>query len=128
MDQHEYGPQTASRHLNDQLANERTLLAWIRSGIAIIGLGFVISRFGLLLREQAQPALPSNAFHFSSLFGLALVATGILAFLMALFQFLHIRRSLGADQLPLWRIPGVVLMVLLSGISTLLFVYLLFVG
>jgi putative membrane protein len=31
-------------------AAERTLPAWIRTGIAMIGLGFVVARFGLLLR------------------------------------------------------------------------------
>lgn len=28
-------------------ASERTLLAWLRTGVALIGLGFVVSRFGL---------------------------------------------------------------------------------
>ena len=35
----------------DYLANERTLLAWVRTGVALIGLGFVVARFGLYLRE-----------------------------------------------------------------------------
>ena len=34
----------------DHMANSRTLLAWIRTGIALIGLGFVVARFGLFLR------------------------------------------------------------------------------
>jgi putative membrane protein len=34
-------------------ASERTLLAWVRTGIAIVGLGFVVSRFGLFLRVFA---------------------------------------------------------------------------
>jgi uncharacterized membrane protein YidH (DUF202 family) len=33
------------------LANERTFLAWLRTCVALIGLGFVVSRFGLFLRE-----------------------------------------------------------------------------
>ncbi|MGD9602177.1 MAG: YidH family protein [Gammaproteobacteria bacterium] len=35
-------------------ASERTLLAWVRTGIAVAGLGFVVSRFGLLLRVLAM--------------------------------------------------------------------------
>ena len=31
-------------------AAERTQLAWVRTGIAIIALGFVVSRFGLFLQ------------------------------------------------------------------------------
>jgi putative membrane protein len=38
----------------DLLAAERTLLAWIRTGIALMGFGFVVARFGLFLRELAQ--------------------------------------------------------------------------
>jgi len=35
----------------DYLAAERTVLAWIRTGIALMGLGFVLARFGLFLEE-----------------------------------------------------------------------------
>ncbi|HLX94690.1 MAG TPA: DUF202 domain-containing protein, partial [Verrucomicrobiae bacterium] len=33
------------------MAAERTFLAWIRTGIALMGFGFVIARFGLFLQE-----------------------------------------------------------------------------
>ena len=35
------------------LALERTLLAWIRSGLSLMGFGFVVARLGLFLRELA---------------------------------------------------------------------------
>lgn len=34
-------------------AAERTLLAWIRTGLALMGFGFVVARFGLFLRQIA---------------------------------------------------------------------------
>ena len=34
-------------------ASERTLLAWTRTAIALMGLGFILARFGLFLRELA---------------------------------------------------------------------------
>ncbi|MEO6812198.1 MAG: DUF202 domain-containing protein [Isosphaeraceae bacterium] len=37
----------------DHLANERTFLAWIRTSLALIGLGFVLARMGLFLRQLA---------------------------------------------------------------------------
>ena len=40
-----------SKKVSDHLANERTFLAWIRTGLATIAFGFVIERFGLALRE-----------------------------------------------------------------------------
>ncbi len=39
----------------DYLAAERTFLAWIRTGLALMGFGFVVARFGLLL-ESLQMA------------------------------------------------------------------------
>lgn len=38
---------------SDYLAAERTFLAWIRTGLALMGFGFVVARFGLFLRELA---------------------------------------------------------------------------
>jgi len=48
--------------LSDYLAAERTLLAWIRTGLALMGLGFVVARFGLFLQEfqVAQHAGPAH--------------------------------------------------------------------
>ena len=39
---------------SDYLAAERTFLAWIRTGLALMGFGFVVARFGLFLRELAR--------------------------------------------------------------------------
>lgn len=36
------------------LAAERTLLAWTRTSLAMMGFGFVVAKFGLFLRELAQ--------------------------------------------------------------------------
>jgi putative membrane protein len=63
------------------LAAERTLLAWIRTGVALMGFGFVLARFGWFLREMSAlsgsevPAtLESTLSHEVGLF---LVALGI---------------------------------------------------
>jgi putative membrane protein len=37
--------------LSDYLAAERTLLAWISTGLALMGFGFVVARFGLFLQQ-----------------------------------------------------------------------------
>ena len=42
--------------LSDYLAAERTLLAWIRTGLALMGFGFVVARFGLFLQQTASHA------------------------------------------------------------------------
>jgi putative membrane protein len=46
----------------EYLANERTFLAWMRTSIAVISLGFVVAKFGVWLRELAVRLDPqSNA-------------------------------------------------------------------
>ena len=66
-------------------AAERTLLAWVRTGLAMMGFGFVVARFGLLLREIApvRPA-PSSTDPGASLWvGTALVVLGVVVTLCA---------------------------------------------
>jgi putative membrane protein len=41
---------------NEHSANERTFLAWIRTGIAVIGFGFVIEKFNLFILAVAATA------------------------------------------------------------------------
>ncbi len=46
------------RIATEYLANERTFLAWIRTSIAVISLGFVVAKFGVWLRELAARIAP----------------------------------------------------------------------
>jgi putative membrane protein len=36
-------------NFSDHAANERTFLAWLRTGIAIIAFGFVVEKFNIFL-------------------------------------------------------------------------------
>ena len=62
---------------SDYLAAERTFLAWIRTGLALMGFGFVVARFGLFLRVL-QPSMPSQSFGLSVWFGTALIIVGVI--------------------------------------------------
>ena len=44
-------------HTREHLANERTFLAWVRTSLGLIGLGFVLARMGLFLRQLASASL-----------------------------------------------------------------------
>ncbi len=44
----------------EYLANERTFLAWVRTGIAVISLGFLIAKFSVWLRELAARLNPQD--------------------------------------------------------------------
>jgi putative membrane protein len=77
-------------------AAERTLLAWVRTGLTVMGFGFVVARFGLFLRmlaaqQDASPAhvaaqSPLQVAPFSSIVGIALVTLGAAALLFAANQ------------------------------------------
>ena len=40
--------------MNDERANDRTFLAWLRSGIALFGLGFVVAKAALVLESGSS--------------------------------------------------------------------------
>lgn len=60
-------------------AAERTFLAWIRTGLALMGFGFVVARFGLFLKELAatRPDLGIKSSGFSQWVGTALILAGV---------------------------------------------------
>lgn len=78
-------------------ANERTLLAWLRTGIALMAFGFAIARFGLFLRQLAfvggatVHAPPSLG---SAWVGTGLVALGMVLNLLATVRFGRVRRDI----------------------------------
>jgi putative membrane protein len=81
----------------DALAAERTLLAWIRTGIALMGLGFVVARFGLFLRELAVAGgAPAPARIGSSELGVVVVVAGVAVNLWASLRHRQMLRRMRA--------------------------------
>lgn len=84
-------------------AAERTLLAWLRTGLTIIGLGFVVSRFGLfiqLLGLQTQPPIPHANASISAILGICFVLIGSLSIALAAIQHKRFIASLKFEELP----------------------------
>jgi len=61
------------------MAAERTFLAWVRTGVALMGFGFVVARFGLFLRELSASGspLPLPRHALSLPIGISLILLGI---------------------------------------------------
>jgi putative membrane protein len=82
------------------LAAERTLLAWIRTGLALMGFGFVVSRFGLFLRElRAAEDLPPHVNSgLSFWFGGGLLILGVVVLILAGVQHVRLIRRLSSGE------------------------------
>jgi putative membrane protein len=79
-------------------AAERTFLAWIRTGLGLMGVGFAVSRFGLFLRQirasETHEAVRSTGF--SVIAGVALVALGVIVLIASTMHHLKTVRELRA--------------------------------
>lgn len=78
------------------LAAERTLLAWVRTGLAMMGFGFVVARFGLFLHEIAATRLPPPrpSAGLSVWIGGGLVVLGVVVNVAAAVQHVRLLRRL----------------------------------
>jgi len=115
----------APSRTRDHLANERTLLAWVRTGVAIIGLGFIVARFGLLLRElgaSSSHPLPSGV---STVFGVALTLCGVIVLLLSLQRYRVVGEGIERNEYGWAPSQAIALTATLAVAGTLLAIYLI---
>ena len=109
-------------------AAERTLLAWQRSAIALMGFGFVVERFGLFLRMVGnQPLSPSHR-GLSLWLGVSLLLIGASVSVISALQFRTVVRGLGEMEIPrgYWTNLGVWLNFVLTIVALALAVHFVF--
>jgi putative membrane protein len=93
----EQGAPKPRTHLNpnrirDHLANERTYLSWMRSGIALLGFGVLIVRIRIL-RPPLAPQPPGNGWKL----GLAFSVVGLLSLALATWHYFQVRYDIEED-------------------------------
>lgn len=116
-------------------AAERTFLAWIRTGLALVGIGFAVSRFGLFLREVAAAAadthIPANlrATGLSLWSGVTLVVLGVIVTIGATLRHVQLIHQLSAGTWQPGRVSrdAIILSVVLAGIGIGMAAYLMLV-
>jgi len=82
--------------LRTRMALERTLMAWLRTAVALIGFGFTIVQFFQRLNNMegvAPAARPQAPRHL----GLALIGAGVLALIISAQQYRRLIRYLWSD-------------------------------
>jgi len=112
-------------------AAERTLLAWVRTGLTIMAFGFVVARFGLFLRllaAQQQGVVDRVEAHHdvSNLVGILLVVVGIACMVLGAIQHRSYVATLPSADIPRSHsaIYPVTLSLFLAALGVVLAVYL----
>jgi len=113
--------QAELHHVSEHLANERTILAWVRTAIAIMTLGIAINRFSLFLVEFARtvPGGRTANIHAEEV-GIGLVVVGVIVMLGGIWHYLDVARAIDAGNYRASRVRIVVpslLVILIGGAS-----------
>ncbi|HBW57965.1 MAG TPA: hypothetical protein DEF27_09245 [Oscillatoriales bacterium UBA8482] len=99
-------------------ANERTFLAWLRTSISLIALGFAIARFSLFLRQlQAsftQEIPPIHPIFNSDNIGIILVITGMMVIVIAAWSYNQVfwqieQGNYQPNRLLIWMMTAIVI-------------------
>lgn len=74
----------------EHLANERTMLAWVRTSIGIMAFGFVVVKFSLFIKQISlllgkDASIPQHGY--SSVIGILLVAVGAIVLVFAYIKY-----------------------------------------
>ncbi len=119
----------------NHMANERTFLAWIRTSIGIMALGFVLERFALFIKQLANfftaargPSdvlISSHPQNYSSLFGVILVGFGALIGLFSFFNYKKTEKQIENDSYSYGPILPTILTLSIFTIGIFLVIYLL---
>ncbi len=84
--------------MTDQLANERTFLAYLRTALACIGFGFVVARFGLFVRELAAQTGVSEPSSVSAPLGVVLICAGIAVAVFGGYRYIAVERAIAQGR------------------------------
>jgi putative membrane protein len=81
--------------VREHLANERTLLSWVRTGVSLISLGLVVERAGALAKAANFQVGSTSG---SDFFGLGLALLGALTLILGTTQFLRNRHAIASGE------------------------------
>ncbi len=80
--------------MNDELANDRTFLAWLRTGIACFGLGFVVAKAAFIINAGGKPVAHKDLYGVT---GTLIVLAGVVLVVAGLVQHRQLQQRLRAE-------------------------------
>ncbi|MEO7801947.1 MAG: DUF202 domain-containing protein [Ginsengibacter sp.] len=112
----------------DHLANERTLLAWVRTSIGLMAFGFVVVKFSLFVKQLTlllgkQFVIQQKGY--SAIMGIVLVALGAVSLLLAYIRYKKTEKQINENRYQSSSLLLLLLIVLIFLISVLLIAYLI---
>ncbi len=118
-----------NHNVTDHLANERTFLAWVRTGIGVIVFGFAIGRFGIALRQfSSVTGVAPHGTALSLWFGTASMLLGLGLIIAGLISYQRTRRAIDAGTFKPadWLMTSAAVLTIVLGAA--LAIYLLYTG
>ena len=100
--------------LNDELANDRTYLAWLRTGIALFGLGFVVAKIAYLIDSDPE-GLSDRDFY--TIVGVLIVLSGAVIVGLGFWQHRIVARSIARDGEPVTGSAWPLIVTLMCGVG-----------
>ena len=83
--------------MDSELANDRTYLAWLRTGIALFGLGFVVAKVALIVQPDGTRVSSQDLY---SAVGVLIVLSGAALVVVGYVQHARVLSALGRDEKP----------------------------
>jgi putative membrane protein len=117
-----------SGNVNEHLANERTFLAWMRTGIGIMAFGFVVVKFSLFVKQLGlivgkQLVLQQHGY--SNIIGILLVIVGSASLILSFLEYKRTEKQINSGVYTSSSTLKTVLAIFLFAISICLIIYLL---
>lgn len=103
----------------DHLANERTFLAWLRTGVATIVFGFAVGRFSIAFQELLRlERKPDPTPGWTAWLGVIAIVAGVLAILAGHMRYHQTRAQIerGTFEPPRFTIDVSVLLLVVFGL------------
>jgi putative membrane protein len=105
-------------------AADRTLMAWVRTSLSLIGFGFGIAKYRDILLSAGMIQRPPEQVNTTLIFGLSFIALGVFGLLAAVIQHWRILQAMKKDPLafPIFKPLPMVMAIILLLIGAFAFV------